>query len=426
MFQTFIKKCKSIFTDRNMIMRMVFILAILIVFRMLTSIPVPGVNPGQLAQFLSNNQFFGFLNIFSGGGLTSLSIVLLGVGPFITASIIMQLLTLMSPKLKELYHESGEMGRRTFNQYSRYVTVILAIIQGTALLSVLASKGIVPALPSAQAFVNIAIVVAGSFLMMWLGELISEFGIGNGVSIIIFAGIVARIPNDINQALFSYDPSQLPLYIGFAILAVIIVAAVVMITEAERLVPVTYAKQQARQGYVSTSTSSHIPLRMNQAGVMPIIFALSILMFPKLIATAMAASTVHPVMAAVGTAVTTFLSNQLYYGILYFVLVFVFTYFYTAVTFDADAMATNLQKSGAFIPNVRPGAPTAEFVGTIMSRITFFGGLFLAVIAVLPQIFQGISGNQNLAIGGTALLIVVSVIIDLLKKLSAQASMSEY
>jgi preprotein translocase subunit SecY len=426
MFQTFIKKCKSIFTNRDLVIRIVFILAILIVFRALTAIPVPGVNAGELASFLTNNQFLGFLNIFSGGGLTSLSIVLLGVGPFITASIIMQLLTLMSPKLKELYQESGEMGRRTFNQYSRYVTVILAIIQGTALLAVLAGKGIVPGFPSEQFFINIAIVVAGSFLMMWLGELISEFGVGNGVSIIIFAGIVARIPNDVNQALFSYDPSQLPLYIGFAILAVLIVAAVVMITEAERLVPVTYAKQQARQGYVTTTTSSHIPLRMNQAGVMPIIFALSLLTFPKLIASAMAASTAHHVVAAVGIAVTTFLANNLYYGILYFILVFVFTYFYTAVTFDADAMATNLQKSGAFIPNVRPGTPTAEFVGTIMTRITFFGGLFLAIVAVMPTVFQGITGNQNLAIGGTALLIVVSVIIDLLKKLSAQASMSEY
>lgn len=425
MFQTFLNKVKTIFTDRDLVKRILFIFGILIVFRALTAIPVPGVNVASLSQFLNNNQFFGFLNIFSGGGLTSLSIILLGVGPFITSSIIMQLLTLMVPKLKELYHESGEMGRRTFNQYSRYLTVLLAIVQGTALLAALAAKGVVPMFPATQAFINVAIVVGGAFLMMWLGELISEFGVGNGVSVIIFAGIVARIPNDVNQAFFSYDPSQLPIYIGFAVLAVIIVAGVVMITEAERLVPVTYAKQQARNGYATSTTSTHIPLRMNQAGVMPIIFALSILMFPRLIATAMASS-VHATVAAIGTAVAGFLSNQLYYGILYFVLVFVFTYFYTAVTFDAEAMATNLQKNGAFIANVRPGQPTEEYVGRIMTRITFFGGLFLATIAVMPTIFQAISGNQNLAIGGTALLIVVSVIIDLIKKLSAQASMSEY
>jgi preprotein translocase subunit SecY len=425
MFQSFLKKLKIIFTNKALVKRILFVFALLAVFRALTAIPVPGVNVLELSRFLSNSQFFGFLNIFSGGGLSNLSIVLLGVGPFITASIIMQLLTLMVPKLKELYHESGEMGRRTFNQYSRYLTVVLAIIQGVALLSVLAGKGIVPAVPNTQAFINIAIVVAGAFLMTWLGELISEFGIGQGVSIIIFAGIVARLPNDVNQALFAYDPSQLPIYIGFAIIAVLIVAGVVMITEAERLVPVTYAKQQARGAYVSSSTSSHIPLRMNQAGVMPIIFALSILMFPRLIGTALASSA-NVTVAAIGSAVATFLSNQLYYGILYFILVFVFTYFYTAVTFDAEAMANNLQKGGAFIPNVRPGAPTAEFIGQIMTRITFFGGLFLASIAVLPTIFQSISGNQNLAIGGTALLIVVSVIIDLIKKLSAQASMSEY
>lgn len=425
MFQSFLNKLKIIFTDKSLVKRILFIFAILIVFRALTAIPVPGVNVTLLSQFLNNNEFFGFLNIFSGGGLTSLSIILLGVGPFITASIIMQLLTLMVPKLKELYHESGEMGRRTFNQYSRYVTVVLAVIQGTALLAALAAKGIVPGLPAHQAFINIAIVVAGAFIMMWLGELISEFGIGNGVSIIIFAGIVSRIPSDVNQAIFAYDPSQLPIYIGFAVVAVLIVAGVVMITEAERLVPVTYAKQQSRGGYVTSSTSSHIPLRMNQAGVMPIIFALSLLMFPRLIATAFASSA-NVTLAAIGSAVTAFLQNQLYYGILYFVLVFVFTYFYTAVTFDAESMANNLQKNGAFIPNVRPGAPTAEFVGNIMTRITFFGGLFLASIAVLPTVFQAISGNQTFAIGGTALLIVVSVIIDLIKKLSAQASMSEY
>jgi preprotein translocase subunit SecY len=425
MFQSFLNKLKIIFTDKGLVKRILFVFGILIVFRLLTAIPVPGVNVASLSQFLNNNQFFGFLNIFSGGGLTSLSIILLGVGPFITASIIMQLLTLMVPKLKELYHESGEMGRRTFNQYSRYLTVVLAIVQGTALLAALAAKGVIPGFPATQSFINIAIVVGGAFLMMWLGELISEFGIGQGVSIIIFAGIVARIPSDVNQAFFSYDPSQLPVYIGFAIVAILIVAGVVMITEAERPVPVTYAKQQARGGYASTSTSTHIPLRMNQAGVMPIIFALSILMFPRLIGTAMATSA-NVTVAAIGSAVAAFLQNQLYYGILYFVLVFVFTYFYTAVTFDAEAMATNLQKNGAFIPNVRPGAPTAEYVGGIMTRITFFGGLFLAVIAVMPTIFQAISGNQNLAIGGTALLIVVSVIIDLIKKLSAQASMSEY
>ncbi len=425
MFQSFLSKLKIIFTDKVLVKRILFIFGILIVFRMLASIPVPGVDTVALSQFLSNNQFFGFLNIFSGGGLTNLSIVLLGVGPFITASIIMQLLTLMVPKLKELYHESGEMGRRTFNQYSRYLAVVLAIIQGTALLAALAAQGIVPAMPNHQAFVNIAIVVGGAFLMMWLGELVSEFGIGNGISIIIFAGIVASIPQQINQALFAYDPSQLPIYIGIAISAVLIIAGVVMITEAERLVPVTYAKQQARGGLVMSSTSSHIPLRMNQSGVMPIIFAMSILMFPQMIASGLATSA-NVALAAIGTSIVAFLQNQLYYGIIYFVLVFVFTYFYTAVTFDAEAMANNLQKNGAFIPNVRPGAPTAEYVGNIMTRITFFGGLFLASIAVLPTVLQAVTGNQSFAIGGTALLIVVSVIIDLIKKLSAQASMSEY
>jgi len=425
MFENFLKKLKIIFTDKQLLKRLAFILLIFIVFRALSAIPVPGVNPAALSQFLSNNEFFGFLNIFSGGGLTNLSIALLGVGPFITASIIMQLLTLMSPRLKELYHEEGEMGRRQFNQYSRYLTIPLALIQGAALLAVLAQQGIVPGLPSLPAILNIVIVTAGAFLTMWLGELISEFGIGNGISLIIFAGIVAVLPQTISQALFTYDPSQLPLYIGFIIVGVLIVVGVVLITEAERLVPVTYAKQQARAGYSVASTSTHIPLRMNQAGVMPIIFALSILMFPRLIAGALAGTT-NTMWAGVGASIEGFLQNQTWYGILYFVLVFLFTYFYTAVTFDAESMANNLQKNGAFIPNVRPGEPTAEYIGKIMTRITFFGALFLAIIAILPQLFQSLSGSQSFAIGGTALLIVVSVVIDLIKKLSAQASMSEY
>lgn len=425
MIKNFLHKLKIIFTNRDLLSRIGFIFGILIIFRALSAIPVPGVDAMALSQFLSNNEFFGFLNIFSGGGLTNLSIGLLGVGPFITASIIMQLGSAISPKLKELYHESGEQGRKTFNQYSRLLTVPLAIIQGIGLLSLLAQQGIIAPVFSSAGLINVIIVTAGAFLMMWLGELISEFGIGNGVSIIIFAGIVATLPQTISQALFTYDPSQLPLYIGFVILAVLIVVGVVMITEAERLVPVTYAKQQARNGFATMNTSSHIPLRVNQAGVMPIIFALSILMFPQMISSLFAGSA-NTTLAGIGNAITVFLQNQLWYGIIYFVMVFLFTYFYTAVTFDAESMANNLQKNGAFIANVRPGASTAEFLGTVMTRITFFGALFLSIIAVLPQVFQSLSGSQSFAIGGTALLIVVSVIIDLIKKLSAQASMSEY
>lgn len=424
MFANFYQKLKTIFTDSYIRNRILFILGIFIVFRLLSSIPIPGVNAVALQQFLVNNQLLGFLNIFSGGGLSNLSILLLGVGPFITASIILQLLTLMIPRLKEMYHEEGEMGRKKFNQYSRLLTVPIALVQGFSLLAILAKQGILSPLGSFDFAINVVVVIAGSLLAMWLGELISEFGIGNGVSIIIFAGIVSSLPTSINQALFSFDLSQLPLYIGFLILAVLIVFGVVMITEAERPIPVTYAKQ-VRGGAVSGGTQTYVPLRINQAGVMPIIFALSILLFPKMIATAMQTAS-HAWMVSVGTAVTNFLQNQVAYTILYFVLVFVFTYFYTAVTFDADAMANNLQKNGAFVPGVRPGASTSEYVAKVLSRITFFGGLFLGVIAVLPQIFVGFTGNQTISIGGTALLIVVAVIIDLVKKVSAQASMREY
>ncbi len=424
MFANFYQKLKTIFTDPYIRNRILFILGIFIVFRLLSSIPIPGVNAVALQQFLANNQLLGFLNIFSGGGLSNLSILLLGVGPFITASIILQLLTLMIPRLKEMYHEEGEMGRKKFNQYSRLLTVPIALVQGFSLLAILAKQGILSPLGTFDFAINVMVVIAGSLLAMWLGELISEFGIGNGVSIMIFAGIVSSLPTSINQALFSFDISQLPLYIGFLILAVLIVFGVVMITEAERPIPVTYAKQ-VRGGAVSGGTQTYVPLRINQAGVMPIIFALSILLFPQMIAQAMQTAS-HAWMVVVGTSITSFLQNQVAYAILYFVLVFVFTYFYTAVTFDADAMANNLQKNGAFVPGVRPGASTSEYVARVLSRITFFGGLFLGVIAVLPQIFVGFTGNQTISIGGTALLIVVAVIIDLVKKLSAQASMREY
>lgn len=424
MFANFYQKLKTIWTDPYIRNRLLFILGIFIIFRLLSSIPIPGVNAVALQQFLANNQLLGFLNIFSGGGLSNLSILLLGVGPFITASIILQLLTLMVPRLKEMYHEEGEMGRKKFNQYSRLLTVPIALVQGFSLLAILAKQGILSPLGSFAFGINVVVVIAGALLAMWLGELISEFGIGNGVSIMIFAGIVASLPTTINQALFSFDMAQLPLYIGFLILAVLIVFGVVMITEAERPIPVTYAKQ-VRGGAVSGGTQTYVPLRINQAGVMPIIFALSILLFPQMIATAMQSAS-HAWMVAVGTSVAAFLQNQVAYTILYFVLVFVFTYFYTAVTFDADAMANNLQKNGAFVPGVRPGASTSEYVARVLSRITFFGGIFLGLIAVLPQVFTAFTGNQTISIGGTALLIVVAVIIDLVKKLSAQASMREY
>jgi preprotein translocase subunit SecY len=423
--KNFWDKMAVAFKDPILRKRIGFTVLALVLFRVLAAIPIPGVDPTNLARLLSSSQFFGFLNIFSGGGLANLSIVMLGVGPFITGSIIIQLLTMMLPKWKAMLHEEGEIGRHKLSNYSRLLGAPLAVIQGVGFLFLLQSQGVLPQLTTTQLVVSTIVVAAGSILLMWIGELISEFGIGNGVSLIIFAGIVAALPNTIMQFVASYDPSQIPFYIGAVVVAVVVIAGVVFVTEAERSVPVTYAKQ-VRGNKVYGGASTYLPLRLNQAGVIPIIFALSILLFPQIISNFLANWTSQPGIASAAASFTVFFNNPWVYGIAYFILVVAFTYFYTAVTFDPKLISENLQRGGAFIPGVRPGEHTRDHLAAIVTRITLVGALFLGLIAVLPLAMQAFTANQSLAIGGTALLIVVSVVLDLLKKLDAQVSMREY
>ncbi len=423
--QTFFNKIKLIWTDASLRRKVLFVFATLILFRLLSAIPIPGINSMELSRFLSNNQFFGILNIFSGGGLSNLSILMLGVGPYITGSIIMQLLTIMIPSLKRIYHEEGEAGRKRFTQYGRLLTVPLAAIQGFSLLTILENQNILTNLTAFDRITNLIIVIAGSVLIMWIGELISEFGIGNGVSLIIFAGIVSQLPSTISQLIFTFEPSQIPTYLGFFVLSIVVIAAVVLVTEAERPIPVTYAKQ-VRGSKVYGGGSTYIPLRVNQAGVIPIIFALSILLFPQIIGKLIESST-QPILMAISKFLVSFDQTSILYMVLYFILVFLFTYFYTAVTFDPDALSTNLQKNGAFIPGVRPGASTATYISKVLGRITLLGAAFLGLIAILPLIVQFFTpGIASLALGGTTILIVVSVVLDLIKKVDAQISMREY
>lgn len=417
-------KIKTIFTDKTLRNRVLFVLGALVVFRLLSAIPIPGVDAIKLQNFISNNQFVGVLNVFSGGGLSTLSIIMLGVGPYITSSIIMQLLTIMSPKLKAMYQEDGEIGRKKFTQFSRMLTIPLAIVQGIALLVLLQRQGIMTDVTLFGMITNVSVVVAGSMLIMWIGELVSEFGIGNGVSLIIFAGIVASIPKEVSQFLFTFDIADLPLYVLFLVVGLLIVAGVVVVTEAERPVPVTYAKQ-VRGDHVSGGTQTYLPIRVNQAGVIPIIFALSILLFPQLIGNALAGMT-NGTLLAISRGLLWFVQNTWLYSLFYFIFVFVFTYFYTAVTFDPEQISTNLQKNGAFVPGVRPGAATRDYISRILNRTTMMGAVFLGLIAVLPLIIRAITGISAFAIGGTALLIVVSVVLDLIKKTDAQLSMREY
>jgi preprotein translocase subunit SecY len=419
-----LNKLRAIFKDKSLRKKILFVLGALIIFRVMATIPVPGIDPLRLQEFFSNNEFFGLINLFSGGGLSNLSIVMLGVGPYITASIIMQLLTMVSDKLKQMYQEEGEAGKKKFAQYSRFLTIPLAIIQSFAFLTLLTRQGVIVGLTPFDMLTNIVVITAGSVLLMWIGELISEFGIGNGVSLIIFAGIVAVIPSSINQLLFTFTPDQIPIYIGFVVAAVLITLGVVIVTEAERPIPITYAKR-VRGNRVYGGISTYLPLRVNQAGVIPIIFALSLLLFPQMIFNFLA-NVDNNVVQAISSFIFDFINNPWLFAFFYFVLVFLFTYFYTAVTFDPDAISQNLQKSGAFIPGVRPGGSTAEYIGKVLTRITLVGATFLGLIAVVPLAMRAITGIQSLAIGGTGLLIAVSVVLDLMKKIDAQISMREY
>jgi len=400
------------------------VLSLLAVFRLMATIPVPGVDVLRLKSFFEGNQLFGLLNIFSGGALSNLSIVMLGVGPYITASIIMQLLSQIIPSIKELFNEEGEIGRQKFNQYTRYLSVPMAAFSGYGLLVLLRNQQIIASGNPITFISSVFVVVAGSIFLMWLGELITEKNVGNGISLLIFAGIIARLPIDLKQTLLTYDSSQIPTYLAFIAVSLIVIAGVVLVTEGERAIPVAYAKR-VRGNRIFGGSMAHLPLRVNQAGVIPIIFALSILLFPQLIAQVLSAFDVAWLSGG-ARSLALLMNNQFIYGFLYFVLVILFTYFYTAVTFDPDQISVNLQKQGGFIPGIRPGNSTAEYIKHILNRVVLIGAIFLGVIAVLPILVQSFTGITTLTIGGTALLIVVSVVLETMKQVKSQLVMREY
>ena len=421
---TIFLKLKLIVTDPVLRGRILFLVGAVAVFRFLAAVPIPGVDRIRLSEFLADNQFLGLLNIFSGGGFSALSIVMLGVGPYITASIIMQLGTVVFPMIKRMYSEEGEAGRAKFIEWSRVLTIPLAVLQGVAFLSLLESQGVVAHL-SASAFVgNVVVVAAGSLLLMWLGELITEFGIGNGVSLIIFAGIIAGLPTSLSQALFAATASDIPAFAAFAAIALVATYAVVHVSEAERSIPIAYARQ-VRGVAMQAGAATYLPIRLLQAGVIPIIFALSLVLIPQMAFAGLAAFGVTGA-ETLASWYAVFSANQFAYGAVYFALVVVFTYFYTSITFEPKRVADNLQKSGAFVPGVRPGRETEEYIGAVVSRITLPGALVLGAIAVIPFIVQGLTGITALLIGGTALLIAVQVVLDLIRKIDAQASLREY
>jgi len=418
------KKFFAIFKHVDLRKKVLAVLGLLAVFRLLSAIPIPGVDVSKLQQFFESNQMFGLLNMFSGGGLSNLSIVMLAVGPYITGSIIMQLLTIIFPNLKKAYYEEGASGRAKFNRIIRYISVPLAALQGYGFLNLLMAQNVISRLPLFDIVTNVLIITAGSVLVMWIGELISEFKVGNGISLIIFAGIISAAPQALTSAFLNYSPALLLTYLVFAILGIIVIAGVVFVNEGERKIPVSYAKQ-VRGMKMYGGASTYLPLKVNQAGVIPIIFAISILLFPQFIAQSM--SIVSPELSlSLNAWVNKFFNNHYIYSSLYFILVVMFTYFYTAVTFDPSEISKNLQKSGGFIPGIRPGAATTEVIAKTVHRTTLFGALFLGVIAILPNITQIVTGIQSLKIGGTGLLIVVSVALESMKQIESQLSLREY
>ncbi len=414
----------QIFRIKDLRNKILVVAGLLVAFRLLAAIPIPGVDVLKLQEFFETNQFFGFLNIFSGGGLSNLSLAMLGVGPYITATIIMQLMMIIFPKFKELYYEQGARGQAKFNQYSRLLTVPLAALQAYGFLSLLVSQQVIDRPDVFSMLRNVLVITAGSMITLWLGELITERKIGNGISLIILAGIVSDLPNTVRLAIVSYTPKDLPTYLGFLVIGVLLIAGVVYLNEGERKVPVTYARR-VRGMKMYGGVSSYLPLKVNQAGMIPLIFAISVLLFPNFLAQVLSIFSTN-LSLAVNSIVSSFLNNQLIYGTIYFLLVFIFTYFYTSITFDPKEISKNLQRNGGFVPGIRPGDATSEFLGHTIRRLTFFGAAFLGFIAILPIVIQQITGIPVLTVSGTALLIVVAVALETMRQIDSQLTVREY
>jgi len=419
-----IEKLTQIWKARDLRNSILFILGMLVIFRLAAHIPIPGVNVVALREFFASNQILGLMNIFSGGGMENFSIVMMGVAPYITSSIIFQLLAMIIPKLEEMQKE--EQGRQQINMWTRWLTVPLAMLQSFGMITLLrrSSSAILGDISAFDLGAMIITITAGTIFLMWLGELISEKKIGNGISLMIFAGIMAGLPQVVQQTVVTFDPSQLFLLISFTIIALITIIGVVIITEGQRNVPVQYARQ-IRGNRMYGGTSTHLPLRVNMAGVIPIIFAISVVIFPPMIAQFFIHARTAWIAKGAEWTIVLF-QNQLVYGILYFLLVFAFTFFYTEVIFHPTQIAENLQKQGGFIPGIRPGRHTSEYLANTTHKIIFVGALFLGIIAILPLIMRYFTGMQSLAIGGTSLLIVVAVVIETVKQIESQLTMREY
>lgn len=413
---------KRIFTLKDLRNKILFTLLIIVLYRILAHVPLPGVDARGLSDFMQNNQVLGMLDLFSGGSVGRFSLVMLGVGPYITASIVIQLLTVAVPAFEELQKE-GEYGKQKLNQYTRYLSIPLALIESYGLVRLLQSQNVLNIDGSLNLALIIVAATAGTTLLMWMGEILSERGIGNGLSILIAVGIISGIPGQIVATSQVIDNKVL---ISFEMIAIVIamVAFIVWMNEAERRVPVTYARR-VRAGRSVGTIDSYLPIKANAAGVIPIIFATSMLVLPN-VASQFLQTAQSESVKAFASSMNRFFANEIYYAVVFFLLVFLFTFFYTSIIFQPNQIAENIQKQGGFVPGVRPGVQTANYFSNIIYKITFAGAFFLSIVAIFPFAMQSATGIKTLAIGGTGILIIVSVSLEVVRQIKAQLAMRSY
>jgi preprotein translocase subunit SecY len=421
------EKIVKIFQVKDLRKRIFFVLLAFAVFRLMANIPIPGFDAEAMKELFSRFQMFQFANLLIGGTLDRFSIVMLGLGPYITAVIIIQILTLVWPTLKRMYSEEGNAGRQKVNQYGRLLTIPFAFVQTFAMLTLFQNQGVLHPLSLLEIITILMVVTGGTVLLMWFGELITEKGIGNGVSLLIFAGIISDLPANIGSMVrdIMFNPDAIPMYILFFLLGAPIIALVVHVNEARRNIPISYARRvRGRKMYGGAST--YLPLSLNPAGVIPIIFAMSMVVIPTMLVGFLTG--VNGAVGNVATVVADFLQKSWVYGGLVFILVCLFTYFYTAVTFDPKSISENLQKMGGFVPGIRPGKPTANYISYILNRVLLVGAFFLATVAVLPMAISGFTDVTafRFLVGGASLIIIVSVVLETIRQINAQLQMREY
>jgi preprotein translocase subunit SecY len=420
----YLNSLKSIFRSPELKRKLFVTAFVFFLFRLFAHIPLPGVDLVKMKQLFANNALLGLLDVFSGGTLVNFSIMAIGLNPYINSSIIMQLLTTVFPKLEDLSKE-GEYGREKINQYTRFLTVPLAVIQSLGMYALLQSQGVMGKLSPLTLLSMVLTMTAGTLLLMWLGEIVSEFGIGNGISVIIFGGIVGRLPVYLGQTLSTINQESFLSMAVFIVLGLLVISGIILVNEAVRRIPIQYAKR-VRGNRTYGGTSTYLPLRLNQAGVIPIIFAVSIVLLPNLLGQFVQKIPNPAISNFARNFTSTFQADSLPYNIAYFVLVIAFTFFYTAITFNPQKISSEIQKYGGFIPGIRPGNSTSAYLNFVLTRVTVAGAVFLGLIAIFPAIMKQFTGIQSLTIGGTSILIVVSVVLETVKQLESQLVMRSY